>query len=429
MKIYELEINKVRGIPYIKLFPNYENLVIWGPNGSGKSAVVDAIDFLLTGKILRLTGEGTKEISIKKHGPHIDYKPNEASVRAIIKLPNSDEKIEIIRKMSNPTNLICDEKYLVKVLKTLNLAQQGQHILSRREILKFITSEPKTRAEEIQDLLNINMIENYREAFKKVQNHFQIELKMSEKSLLVNKSNINAIIQINSYSEEKVLQHINEKRNILKESSINELKSEFIRATITYNDSQKPSNINVNIFKQQIDSVIKIIDNKGFQEILNKYSLLINLLTLIKNDSTLLKSLRSKKLIELGIQLIDDTGVCPLCDTSWPKDSLKEYLNTKIKKAEIANSKQKELDIILNSILEIFNTLLASINYFIETFKIFKIQDNLDLLSKWKNYFEMLKNELESPFENILKIKNRIINLRSEISIDIITNLNEWHNK
>lgn len=55
MKIIELEIQNIRGIPSVILKPNGENFVIWGPNGSGKSAVVDAIDFLLTGKISRFT--------------------------------------------------------------------------------------------------------------------------------------------------------------------------------------------------------------------------------------------------------------------------------------------------------------------------------------------------------------------------------------
>ena len=51
MNIIELEITNIRGIPHLSLEPNSKNIVIWGQNGSGKSAIVDAIDFLLTGKI------------------------------------------------------------------------------------------------------------------------------------------------------------------------------------------------------------------------------------------------------------------------------------------------------------------------------------------------------------------------------------------
>ena len=51
MRLIELEIKNIRGIPEILLKPSGKNFLIWGPNGSGKSAVVDAIDFLLTGQV------------------------------------------------------------------------------------------------------------------------------------------------------------------------------------------------------------------------------------------------------------------------------------------------------------------------------------------------------------------------------------------
>jgi recombinational DNA repair ATPase RecF len=68
MRILELEINNVRGIEQLLLKPEGKNLVIRGPNGSGKSAVVDAIDFLLTGRVSRLTGKGTSGITLNNDG-------------------------------------------------------------------------------------------------------------------------------------------------------------------------------------------------------------------------------------------------------------------------------------------------------------------------------------------------------------------------
>ena len=34
--------------------------------------MIDAIEFALTGVIGRLAGKGTKHLSIKEHGPHVD---------------------------------------------------------------------------------------------------------------------------------------------------------------------------------------------------------------------------------------------------------------------------------------------------------------------------------------------------------------------
>ena len=101
MKILELKIKNVRGIKSLQLKPNGKNFVVWGPNGSGKSAVVDAIDFLLTGRISRLMGKGTGKISLRRHGPHIDCAPEDASVRGIFELSGIEKPVEITRSMDS----------------------------------------------------------------------------------------------------------------------------------------------------------------------------------------------------------------------------------------------------------------------------------------------------------------------------------------
>lgn len=63
MRIQELEVCNFRGIKKLKLDPNGRNFLISGPNGSGKSAIVDAVDFLLTGQVSRMTGPGPKTLN------------------------------------------------------------------------------------------------------------------------------------------------------------------------------------------------------------------------------------------------------------------------------------------------------------------------------------------------------------------------------
>jgi DNA repair exonuclease SbcCD ATPase subunit len=74
IKLIEVYIEEFRGIKKLTLHPKGENFVIHGPNGSGKSGVVDAIDFGLTGDISRLAGKGTRSLSLKAHGPHVDVR-------------------------------------------------------------------------------------------------------------------------------------------------------------------------------------------------------------------------------------------------------------------------------------------------------------------------------------------------------------------
>ena len=96
MKILELEMKNVRGIrKKMTLTPEGDNVVIHGPNGTGKSAVVDAIDFLLTGDISRLTGRGSRGMSFKDHGSHVDAEPKDAVVKAKVHIDGIDQPITL----------------------------------------------------------------------------------------------------------------------------------------------------------------------------------------------------------------------------------------------------------------------------------------------------------------------------------------------
>ena len=186
MKILEIQIENIRGIKNISISPNGENVVVFGPNGSGKSAIVDAIEFLLAGRISRLEGEGTKNLSLKEHGPHVDYRDRlkDVNVKAKIKINDFNQIIEIERKMSSYKKLTITPKEAEYSLKPyLDIAEMGQHVLSRREILKYITAEAGKRAKEIQSLLNLEKIEAMRGVLVAVQNNAEKESKLSKSNL------------------------------------------------------------------------------------------------------------------------------------------------------------------------------------------------------------------------------------------------------
>jgi len=118
----------------MELKPEGRNFLVSGPNGSGKSAIVDSIDFLLTGDISRMKSKGTKGITLKKHGPHIDAKSSDSHVKAVVKLTNIEELVEIKRSFKKPKKLIIHDKYRDMISPILELASRGQHVLTRREI-------------------------------------------------------------------------------------------------------------------------------------------------------------------------------------------------------------------------------------------------------------------------------------------------------
>ena len=72
IKLESAHIEEVRGIRKLDIDFGKNTFAISGPSGSGKSGVIDAIEFGLTGQIGRLTGRGTRGLSVTEHGPHVD---------------------------------------------------------------------------------------------------------------------------------------------------------------------------------------------------------------------------------------------------------------------------------------------------------------------------------------------------------------------
>ena len=90
IKLETAHIEEVEGIRKLDIDFRKETFAISGPNGSGKSGVIDAIEFGLTGQIGRLTGRGTKGLSVAEHGPHVDKTkfPDAAFVELKVFLPS-----------------------------------------------------------------------------------------------------------------------------------------------------------------------------------------------------------------------------------------------------------------------------------------------------------------------------------------------------
>lgn len=402
MKVLELEINNVRGIRHLSLKPNGNNFEIWGPNGSGKSAVVDALDFLLTGRISRLTGKGTGGITLSKHGPHIDYtqKLEEVTVRAIVKLPGVNDPIEIKRCMARPSVLECDEAMKSQLEPTISLALRGQHVLSRREILKYITAEAGTRAQEIQELLNISEIENIRKAFVKVQNDFERDLQAARRSVEGARGAVNSTVQASTFNSDNVLQVINRNRAVmggqpLSSLSSAELKREIRLPTVLAGDKS----VNVTLLERDIANLRNVTSEQTKAQISQADSQLRSLIVTIHSDPNLLRAFSRQQLVKLGMTLIDETGNCPLCDTPWPAGKLREYLAQRLSVAQVAAQYQERIARLSAAIVNPVSTTAASIDKVIAIAQLMQLQDDLAILNLWLEALQKLQSALSAPVD------------------------------
>jgi recombinational DNA repair ATPase RecF len=401
MKIIELEIRNIRGIKKLTLKPNTENFLVWGTNGTGKSAVVDAIDFLLTGRIHRLMGIGTAGITIEAHGSHIDCNdPSQAYVRAIVQLKEPDSQIEIRRCMDDPDTLHGSEDFREQLIKIEEIAKRGQHVLTRREILRFVTATGGNRAKEIQELMNLIEIENIRANLVSVKNQTSRDFRASLRDLEAQETQVALRVGLKEFIVAGVLSKINENRALLKGEEIEELAVDLLQAGIDPPKTLETSpGINLEVFENQINQLASLTSQENQLAIQNTDQQLRSLVAGIHEDTQILRSFTSRELVQTGLELLDDSGSCPLCDRPWEPGELEIYLNKKLEDAmdvgarvDVINGLSQELSTEITRVKNILNNIIDPVDFT-------KLEESANSLKQWKTDLETLKKVLEKPLQ------------------------------
>ncbi len=400
MKILELEIANLRGIKNpISFKPDGENMSIQGPNGSGKSGVVDSLDFLMTGDITRLTGKGTRGITLKTHGKHVDAEAKDAVVTAKIQLEGIDQPITFHRTISNPKVLYMDREIDEQILNdALEIAKRGQHVLSRAEILKFIAAESSTRAEEIQAILNLNEIEQLRKTFvtikREADKNVQSESTNYERSI----AGIQSTIDIKEFSEKQLLKKINENRAVLNGEVVKKLDPDNLQKDVSPVSAEDKERVDPEQLKRIIKAAAEIVQEKG-SEVYEKERELRQTVQTLKADEQMKKDLASQRLLNIGISLIDDSGSCPLCLTPFDEGKLKQFLEerkTRATEAEKFETKIKKLSSEINTEVTRLHEFITRISKACEKLKEEKTTATLKpWIETLKNWNYDLKNALE----------------------------------
>ena len=217
IKLESVHIEEVRGIRKLNIDFGKRTFAISGPNGSGKSGVIDAIEFGLTGQIGRLTGRGTKGLSVSEHGPHVDKTkfPDAAFVELRVFLTDIGKSVKITRKVSYPNKpKIAPADDNVKAALA-EIAQHPEITLSRREILRFILVEPTKRSEEIQTILKLDEIGQARGALNTAQNRLQQAQRVASAQADSNGEALERHLQIATLRSEDGLAAVNARRKVL----------------------------------------------------------------------------------------------------------------------------------------------------------------------------------------------------------------------
>ncbi len=394
IKLETVHIEEVRGIRKLDIDFRKGTFAISGPNGSGKSGVIDAVEFGLTGQIGRLTGRGTKGLSVAEHGPHVDKTkfPDAAFVQLSVFLPAIGKTATITRKVSSPQKpkIVPADPDIIAALA--EVADHPEITLSRREILRFILVEPTKRSEEIQTLLKLDEIGHIRSALNSAQNKLQTARDASES---LSQSSLNALqlhLQIPTLLAADLLEAVNKRRKVLGLPEIAELTAdtkldaELSAIDKTWEFNKKSALGDLNALAEAA---------KKFPSLAKKQAAEIAVdLTKLETDPALFGALQKRSLIEKGLELVDGPE-CPLCDTAWKDEHhLRSHLQAKLAKSEQARKLQQSL---LSDGAAITQEAIRVIGLLVPVQKLADMQANgtfTTLLTLWKADLESLKANL-----------------------------------
>ena len=327
MKIQELNVHNFRGIVDCSFIVNGKNFCVYGGNGTGKSSVADAIDFLLSGKISHMEGEGTQEVSLKKHAPHIGAQAQDSYVEATITTV-SGKRFKVKRLVSSPEDVEIDDSDKDEFSRIEKFAQTGAYMLSRKQLLKYVISKKGDRAAQIQNLLGIPDV-NQKLGY----------LKKSEKKI---KDGLDEFQTLCDDVEKKIKELCENEEEL---NSVNAWRIELGASGI---DENQLDNVTKNVFwNSGSDNSEKTKRISALTQLINQFPNLQERLVLessaiekIKSDmdETRISVAETKKigLIQTGLSLLDNSGKCPLCEHQWDSEEiLRDHLIERQQNAEI----------------------------------------------------------------------------------------------
>lgn len=364
IKVSKITIEEFRGIRSLNIDFNKKNFAICGRNGTGKSGIVDAIEFGLTGNISRLSGEGMGAISLKDHAPHVDSRnnPEKSSITLKLDILDGNKTVTIKRSVKTPNSPIITPNS-EEVLDVLNkVSTHPEFTLSRRELIKYVISAPGDRAKEVQALLRLEKVEIMRGLFLKISNSSKKDLLALKNEKETAKALLMRALEISELTNIKLLEAINKKRSILGLPNVTTLSK-----TTSLKDGLASSGSNP---KNHIPQIQALADIEAADQLFNKYlgtenaklqEKLSKELKTISNDPAIVQGVTREQFLKTALDMIDKE-VCPLCDTPWDLEKLRDLIQSKLHTFDQVFKQRTQIEKSLDPLAKLYNDLKVSLN-------------------------------------------------------------------
>ena len=412
VKIKTINIHAFRGIPDLELQLDGKNLLLRGENGTGKSSLVEAIEFFFTGKISHL--EGVKGLSLKQHGPHVNFEPDDVNVELTFNPDNVSLNRTFAASPSPPEQF---EDYF-------QVTQSGTFIMRRSQILTFIMSKPADRFKAIGSIIGVDPLDEIERGMNRVREALKDKIKLKKEKTGGLIIYLSTIIEKDITKVEEVLPALNE---LLQEFDMPILKSfedvdkhaeEMLKAV------KKPENID------KIEVLNKILGTTKTEliakEIIDELNDLNNKVKHLLREEIKLE-LSVVDILESGRKVIEEKGIdiCPLCEQEIDRERLLAKIDVRLKTLRSLSETASEVGVMSVSVINNLNEIVAkleTINSKIELFSELteekrKIIEKINFLKEFVQYITSakdLKNEI--PVQEFSKQKNEINEVWGSIS-------------
>ncbi len=342
IQVQKLRIEEFRGIRDLDLSMESMSFVVVGPNGSGKSGVVDAIDFALTGNVARLSGAGTGGISVAKHAPHVHQRDNPAAARVTLTFTHSasGQTGTLTRSVKTAGQFTLEPNTPELVAAVEWASRHPELILSRREVIKYVNTEPGKRAQEVQALLKLDRIDETRRLLMTARNKTSTAARSADDAVKSAEDGVRRILDATSLLPSEVTVAVNKKREVLGLEALTTVTLETdLGAGAKADDSQSTFNRTSAI--RDIEAVTSYLTEH--EDLDNATNELSEVLVELETDPAVLDALKHRHLVETGLPLVTE-NTCPLCDLEWPDvASLRQHLSDKLTRSETAAKLQQRI--------------------------------------------------------------------------------------
>lgn len=346
IKVETLKILEFRGVRDLTLILNRKNFVVCGSNGTGKSGVVDALEFVLTGTISRLTGKGRGDLSVKEHGPHVDSQksPEKASVEAVVWIPSLNKRVTARRTVKSPSALELTPDSAEARAVFRKLEAHPEIALSRREIIRFVLTEPGQRAKDVQALLKLDQLEALRQRLQKIANAADATLKKANSDRDTARTELIRAMDIVDATGHQVLEAANRRRTIIGLAPLQTLGiAESLRDGLATTEGAQPSRVNKALAKADVEAATTSLLSWTNGTLPALVAEAKNATELLQADEGMLNAVVRDDFLKTALDLYDGEA-CPVCDTPKSLEELSAIIQSKRTKLESVNALRKKAE-------------------------------------------------------------------------------------